>query len=187
MNTVSKTLILASSSPRRKEILLKAGFNFKIVPSSYDEKIAHLAYDKNLVINCAYNKGLEVFKKYPNDIIISSDTVVVSDNIILGKPKDEKDAFETLKSLSDKTHFVASAICLISKEKTLKDIDITYVTFKKLTDDDILNYIKKSKPFDKAGSYGIQDDGFDFAINLKGSKENVMGFPIELFKKMLTN
>ena len=84
-----------------------------------------------------------------------------------------------------KTHFVASAICLISKEKTLKDIDITYVTFKKLTDEDILNYITISKPLDKAGSYGIQDDGFDFATSIEGSKENVIGFPIVLFEKLL--
>lgn len=185
MKAIPKNLILASSSPRRKEILSKAGYDFEIKVSKYDEKIAHLKYDKDLVINCAYNKGLEVFEQNQDSIIISADTVVVSDNIILGKPKDEKDAFDTLKSLSDKTHFVASAICLISKEKTLKDIDITYVTFKKLTDEDILNYITTSKPLDKAGSYGIQDDGFDFATSLEGSKENVIGFPIVLFEKLL--
>ena len=182
---MSQNIILASSSPRRREILTKAGYNFKVVASNYDEHIAHKPYSRGLVENCAYNKALDVFKKHQDDLIVSADTVVVCDEVILGKPKDKKDAFNTLKNLSDKTHFVATSVCLMNKNKTLKDTQITYVTFRKLSDSDILNYIETSKPFDKAGSYGIQDEGFNFASKVKGELDNVIGFPLKLFKRML--
>ena len=177
-------IILASNSPRRKEILSKAGFSFSTVPSTYNENIQGLQYSKDLVINCAYNKALDVSKKFPESLIIGADTVVVHKNIILGKPKDENDAYLMLKSLSNDTHFVATAVCIIYDRKTLKDIDLTYVTFRNLSDSDILNYIKSKKPFDKAGSYGIQDEGFDFATNVEGELDNVIGFPLKLFRKL---
>lgn len=180
-------LILASASPRRKEILSKAGYNFEVIPSDYDEKICGLNYSKELVENCAYNKALDVFKKVKGDyIIISADTVVVLNNKILGKPKDYDEAFNMLKELSDKTHFVATSVCLISSNnKILKDTELTYVTFRKLLDEEIENYLYTGKPYDKAGSYGIQDDNFDFAIKINGEIDNVIGFPYKLFKKML--
>jgi len=188
MNTkLKKKLILASQSPRRKEILKSAGYCFEVIPSKYDEKISNLIYKKELVENCAYNKAIDVFKNSDDSLIIASDTVVVLDNIILGKPKDFSSAFNMLKSLSSKTHFVASAICLKDSEKTLCDTQITYVTFRTLKDEEIINYINNKKPYDKAGSYGIQDEGFDFAISVEGELNNVIGFPLELFKKMLGN
>jgi len=179
-------LILASASPRRKEILSKAGYNFEVIPSDYDEKICGLNYSKELVENCAYNKAFDVFKKVKGDyIIISADTVVVLNNKILGKPKDYDEAFNMLKELSDKTHFVATSVCLISSNnKILKDTELTYVTFRKLTDDDINSYILYHKPLDKAGSYGIQDTGFDFATKTEGELDNVIGFPVKLFEKL---
>ena len=179
-------LILASNSPRRKDILTRAGYDFEIVPSNYDEKICGLDYSKELVENCAYNKALDVAGRLTGEfIIIGADTVVVSDNIILGKPKNEEDAFNMLQKLSDKTHFVATSVCIIaSSGKTVKDTDKTFVTFRKLSDNDILSYIKHSKPLDKAGSYGIQDPGFDFAIKIEGELDNVIGFPLKLFKNM---
>ncbi len=180
-------MILASNSPRRKEILLKAGYDFKIVPSNYDEKISNLAYNQNLVENCALQKALEVQKRLKtSDLIISSDTVVVLNNKILGKPKDEKEAFLMLSNLSDNTHFVATSICLVKENKILKDTQKTFVTFRKLEDEEIINYIKTKHPLDKAGSYGIQDENFDFNINLDGELDNVIGFPLKLFKKLLS-
>lgn len=176
-------IVLASSSPRRKEILINAGYKFSIYPSSYDENITGKIYSKELVEDCAYNKAKDVFKKNKDSIVVSADTVVVVENIILGKPKDKNDAFLTLKQLSDKTHFVATSFCILSKNKILKDTDITYVTFRKLTDEEILNYINTKNPLDKAGSYGIQDEGFDFYTKINGSINNVIGFPIELFKE----
>ena len=180
-----QNIILASNSPRRREILANAGYKFKVQPSNYDEHITNLKYSKELVENCAYNKGLDVFEKNKESLVISADTVVVLDDTILGKPKDENDAFLTLKNLSDKTHFVATSVCLINKDKTLKDTAVTYVTFRKLENSEILDYIKTQKPLDKAGSYGIQDEGFDFATKINGELNNVIGFPLELFKKML--
>ena len=90
-----------------------------------------------------------------------------------------------LNDLSDKTHFVATSICLMYKNQTLKATDKTYVSFRKLSEDDILNYIQNYKPFDKAGSYGIQDEGFDFVVEINGQLDNVIGFPLRLFKEQL--
>ena len=177
-------IILASNSPRRREILNQAGYNFKVIASCYNENIQGLNYTPEVVINCAYQKALEVSKKYPDSLIIGADTVVVHDNIILGKPKDKVDAFNMLKNLSDDVHFVATAVCLICNDKILKDIELTHVTFRKLSDNDINNYIESKNPLDKAGSYGIQDDGFDFAIKVEGELDNVIGFPMKLFKKL---
>lgn len=180
-------IILASNSPRRKEILANAGFVFSCHPSFYDENIQGLNYTKETVINCAKNKALEVFKKYPDSLIIGADTVVVHNNIILGKPKDKKEAYLMLNSLSSDTHFVATAICLIYQNKTLADIELTNVSFRELSDSEIINYINSKNPLDKAGSYGIQDDGFDFATKIDGELDNVIGFPLKLFKKLYSS
>ncbi len=180
-------IILASASSRRKEILKKAKYDFKIVPSNYDENISNLKYSKELIENCAYKKALDVLNNNlinGNFIIISADTVVVADNKILGKPKDEKDAFLTLKSLSDKAHFVQTSVCLLNHNTCFCDSEITHVTFRKLKDDEIINYIKTKKPFDKAGSYAIQDEGFDFVLKYQGNIDNVIGFPMETFTKL---
>ena len=182
-----RDIILASSSPRRREILSQAGYNFRVIASCYDEKIQGLQYAPELVINCAHQKALDVYRKHPNSLIISADTVVVHNNIILGKPKDKNDAYNMLKSLSNDTHFVATAVCLIKKGKILKDIEITHVTFRKLSDEEIKNYIELKNPLDKAGSYGIQDEGFDFATNIDGEIDNVIGFPVKLFLKLYDN
>ena len=180
-------IILASASPRRKEILLKAGYDFEIVPSCYDENISGLTYSNELVENCAYQKALDVKKRVNADLpIVSADTVVVLDDLILGKPKNCFEAFNMLKQLSNRTHFVATSICLISKDKIIKDIEITYVTFRNLSEFEIINYIKTQRPYDKAGSYGIQDKNFDFAVDLKGDFNNVIGFPLNLFKVIIS-
>ena len=158
-------LILASASPRRKEILKNNGYDFIVIPSCHEENISNLKYNDELVKNCACNKAKSILKLVDKDsIIISSDTVVVLNDIILGKPKDKNVAIAMLKNLSDNTHFVATSICLINTatDKILSDVDKTYVTFKKLNEKEILSYIENQKPFDKAGSYGIQDSGFNF-------------------------
>ena len=181
-------MILASSSPRRKEILEKAGFKFFVAASCYDEKINDLIFSNEIVENCAVQKALDVQNKIKTgDLIISADTVVVLNNKILGKPKDYPEAFKMLNMLSDCKHFVATSVCLVKGEKILFKTEITYVTFRKLSEDDIKNYIERSKPFDKAGSYGIQDEGFDFVKKIDGDIDNVIGFPMKLFLKMLNS
>ncbi len=181
-------LILASNSPRRKQILKNNGYNFIVIPSNYEENISNKPYSSDIVKNCAKNKAKAILNKTnKNSIIISADTVVVSDNIILGKPKDKSDAIKMLNNLSGKTHFVATAVCLINTKtnKVLTEIDTTEVTFRKLQNEDILKYLENSKPYDKAGSYGIQDENFDFCTNINGELDNVIGFPIKLFNTML--
>ena len=118
-------------------------------------------------------------------IIVSCDTVVVNDGIIIGKPKDRDDAKRILKSLSGKRHRVISAVCICKDGKYHLMSDTTYVKFRKLSDEEIENYIDERKPYDKAGSYGIQDEKFDFVESIEGSMDNVVGFPIEKFKEML--
>ncbi len=182
----SMEIILASASPRRKEILEKAGYEIKIIPSNYKEGILNQKYSDYLVENCAYQKAFDVKTRgYEKDIIIGADTVVVLNNKILGKPENKQDAFDMLKSLSDKTHFVATSICLIKGNNVKIAVDKTFVTFRKLTDKEINEYIKTKNPLDKAGSYGIQDIGFDFYTKIDGEIDNVIGFPLKLFESML--
>ena len=180
-------IILASASPRRYEILKNAGFELEVIPSNYDEKINGLNFSEELVENCAYQKALEVKNRISkNEIVVAADTVVVNNGVILGKPKNEDEAFDMLADLSNKTHFVATSVCVIFEDKVFKNTDKTYVTFKKLSKEEIVKYIKNKKPLDKAGSYGIQDEGFDFALSLEGELDNVIGFPMKCFLKMLT-
>ncbi len=155
-----------------------------VVPSNYSEKISNLEYSSSLVENCAYNKAYDVIKRQKG-IVVAADTVVVLEGIILGKPKDKKEAFLMLKNLSNKTHFVTTSICLMDSNKVLLDGEVTYVTFRKLSDCEIINYIEQKNPLDKAGSYGIQDENFDFAVQIKGELDNVIGFPIKLFNSMM--
>lgn len=118
-------------------------------------------------------------------IIVSCDTVVVNDGVIIGKPKDRDDAKRILKSLSGSRHRVISAVCICKDGEYYVETDTTYVTFRKISDEEIENYIDERKPYDKAGSYGIQDEKFDFVEYIEGSMDNVVGFPIEKFKEML--
>jgi septum formation protein len=111
--------------------------------------------------------------------------VVVNDGIIIGKPRNRDDAKRILKSLSGKRHRVISAVCICKDGKYHLVSDTTYVKFRKLSGEEIENYIDERKPYDKAGSYGIQDEKFDFVESIEGSMDNVVGFPIEKFKEML--
>ena len=189
MDLKNEKLILASNSPRRKEILKNAGYDFIVIPSRYEENISGKFFSKNLLEDCAYNKAKDVYKRVcdKNSVIVSADTVVVIDNIILGKPKDDKEALLMLQKLSSRTHLVASAVCIMNKDILIKDSAFSYVAFRKLSDNDIKNYILCKHPFDKAGSYGIQDENFDFAIKIAGELNNIIGFPRKLFEKMYTN
>lgn len=184
-------IILASKSPRRKEILEKAGYSFDIIPSSFEMNINGKTYSDNLLLQCVIGKiaNLNLYNTYDDLLIISADTVVVFDNIIFGKPKDETVAFNILKKLSGNTHFVATGIDLTYTNNglttSISDIEKTYVTFKNLTNEEISEYIKSANPFDKAGAYGIQDPSFHFAAKIDGNLDNVIGFPMTLFKNLL--
>ena len=193
-------IILASSSPRRKEILTRARLEFEVIVPSDDEKnIVGEKYSEALVNECAVAKAMSVGETVrtndggalrrgefvKNILIIGCDTVVVHNGIIIGKPKDRADAIATLKSLSNKTHFVASSVCVLNGEGVKVAHEITKGTFRELSDKEIEDYIDRCNPLDKAGSYGIQDDGFDFAVKVEGNFDNVMGFPMEAFNSIV--
>ena len=176
--------ILASASPRRKEILMKAGYLFQIIPSEYDEKVNGLIYTDDLIENCAFQKALEVKNRIKSDIpIVSADTVVVFENVILGKPQNKDEAVETLLKLSNNTHFVATSICILTDDLVIKYTQKTNVSFKKISLNDAIKYVEIDNPLDKAGSYGIQDKNFKFIDNIQGEYDNVVGFPLKLFQE----
>lgn len=179
-------LILASASPRRKEILIKNGFSFEIVKSDVEEK--NLPSALETAKNNALLKAKDVFDKLKDEkvVVLGADTVVVIDDKILGKPKTEKDAENMLKTLSNRTHQVITGYAIVSKNQTINDYDISEVTFNDLSSEVISEYIKTGSPMDKAGAYGIQD-GFPLLKELKGSLDNVIGLPIEKIKKVLIN
>jgi septum formation protein len=177
-------MILASKSPRRLEILTNFGIkNIKVITAEIEE-ISDKKEIIDQIIDIAKKKGEEIAKSLPDEFILSADTVVISDDLVLGKPKDEKDAFKTLKNLSGKSHKVITGYSLlnISKKIYLSGYDETIVTFKKLEDEEIKWYINTGEPMDKAGSYGIQGVGAGILIDkINGEFYNVMGFPISKF------
>lgn len=180
-------IILASGSPRRQEFFKTLGLDFEIrlkpVVEDYPIRLKHFEISDYL----AQLKALPYKKELnANDILITSDTIVWHNNQALGKPKNEADAFQMIKSLSNATHEVITSVCFTTKtfEKTLNAV--TKVTFKNLTDEEINFYIKTCKPFDKAGAYGIQEwIGLIGVTKIEGSYFNVMGLPTHLLYKTL--
>ena len=183
-------LILASNSPRRKEILESGGYKFTITCSDFDEKSLEID-PKELAQTFAFGKAKSVYEKLKNRkdaLVLGADTVVYINDTILGKPKDELDAKNMLKTLSGKTHCVVTGYCLISSDNIEIGNAVTFVTFNQLSDLLIEEYIKSGLYKGKAGSYGIQD-GFPLVEKYDGSYTNVVGLPKEnvfpLIDKML--
>ena len=184
-----KKLVLASNSPRRKEILKKLYTDFEIIPSSYNEVLENNIFTYDKIENLAYSKALAVAKQIKfSAIVIGADTVVVLDNKVLGKPKNREDAFNMLRSLSGKEHFVVTSVCAIDTDNMRKKIISTtsYVEFEELSNELINYYLDNFKPFDKAGSYGIQELPQGFIKNIGGSFENIVGLCPKALKKTLS-
>lgn len=171
-------LILASTSPRRKELLSLITPNFKIVPSGADETIDTVCCAHEIAMHLALKKAKQVSLAYPNDCVIGADTIVVLNNQIIGKPKNKQEAKQILRSLSGKTHQVFTGVAISSQGKEDIFYEETAVTFKELTDLEIDAYIQTTQPMDKAGAYGIQDKGALFVSGIMGDYYNVMGLPI---------
>ena len=180
-------IILGSSSPRRADILKKLNVKFEIIPSDYVEPHDRTDFSYDYVENLALNKAIDVAQKHSNATIIGADTIVVINNKILGKPKDKKEAYNMLKLLSGKTHFVVTAVAVVDSSDKHYQVksETTYVTFENLTDEKILFYIDKYKPFDKAGAYGIQELPLGYVKEVKGEIDNVVGLPSKLLLEML--
>lgn len=182
-----KKIILASSSPRRKELLKKAGLKFKIVPSSFNEEIKQNLTPVKLVKSLSLQKAKNVAKKEKNAIIIAADTIVLFNNQIIGKPKNKTHARQILQKLSGKAHLVITAFTIINSvdNKTVTRAVKTTVYMKKMTDKEIDDYINTKEPLDKAGGYGIQGLGGKFIAKIKGDYFNVVGLPLPALIKSL--
>ena len=173
-------LLLASNSPRRKELLTQLGYQFDIVKIDVDE-----SYPSDLkpheIAEYVSAKKAKAFDLNENEILLTSDTIVALDKKILLKPKDENEAFEMIKSLSGKVHQVYTAFTIKTIDLEISKTSKTDVEFSEISDEEIKFYIKTYKPFDKAGSYGIQEWlGMTKIKNISGSFYSVMGLPVDL-------
>jgi nucleoside triphosphate pyrophosphatase len=176
------TIILASKSPRRQYLLKELGIEYKIDTSlSIDEEFSNELKAEEIALFLAEEKAKAFEGKIDeNDIVITADTIVWIDNHVLNKPRDRNDAFSMLKQLSGNMHKVLTGVCIKSKSKTVSFYAETKVYFKELSNDEIEFYIDNYKPFDKAGSYGIQEwIGYVGIESIEGSYFNVMGLPIQ--------
>lgn len=168
-------IVLASKSPRRKEILKELGYDFIVCPAKKDEVFdLSLGLDEALK-RVAESKAKEVRESYLDSIIISADTIVCFNQKVLGKPKSKEDAIKILKVLSNRRHQVKTGVCIIHKNQTFLHVETTDVYFKELADKDIISYVNSGKCMDKAGSYGIQE--CDFVDHIEGDYTNVVGLP----------
>ncbi|MBH21948.1 MAG: septum formation protein Maf [Candidatus Marinimicrobia bacterium] len=176
-------IILASGSPRRKQLLEQIDLEFEVVPSQIYEDFSLNLSPTDFVEYYAQEKAKDVANSYPDKWVIGADTIVVFESHILGKPKNEKDSFQMLKRLSGNTHQVITGVSIQNIKQDISDSfhERTNVTFNTLSDNIINYYIETYKPFDKAGSYGIQD-WFSVCVNrIDGCFYNVMGFPLSSF------
>ena len=192
----SLKIVLASKSPRRRQILDQIGLHFEVIVSDFEEDLDKTAYTpENYVLLNSKNKASSVLRMLREknqsipDIIIGCDTVVVFQNKIIGKPKDEEDAFNTLKSFSGQSHEVMSGVTILYKnQEEMKEIsfcDKTKVMFDELSDELIRSYIATKEPMDKAGGYGIQGIAGCLIRGIEGCYYNVMGFPLNHFCREL--
>ncbi len=169
--------ILASASPRRKELLHKLLPEFSIIVPDIDERILHLD-PKDLASEESKHKAYAIYSKYPRDEVLSCDTIVVLDGEVLGKPKDEEEAKAMLRLESGKKQIVLSGYTYIGEGREITRTVATEVYFNELSEELIEDYVAKKKPLDKAGAYGIQD-GYPLIKRIEGSYDNVMGLPTE--------
>lgn len=172
-------MILASQSPRRRELLSLITTDFKVIPAKGEEILPDGISPKEAVILLSRQKAAEIYKEYKNDTIIASDTVVAIDGKILGKPIDVADAAAMLRSLSGRTHSVFTGVCIISPDGSENCFaEETTVEFWELSDEHITDYVRSGEPMDKAGAYGIQDAGALLVKCINGDYYNVMGLPV---------
>lgn len=183
-------IVLASQSPRRKELLERLHLPFEIIPARGEEQI-HADQPENVVLELARQKADEVYLRKQDDnscdqwylLVIGADTIVVYQNQILGKPRSREHAYEMLHMLSGTTHQVYTGICIVlgscdGEVKRHQFYEKTEVAFAALTDEEILHYIESGDPFDKAGAYGIQGDFAVYVRGISGDYNNVVGLPV---------
>lgn len=172
-------MILASQSPRRKELLSIIAERFSIIPANGEEYIPDGTPPKDAVMLLSRQKATEIYSLYKGETIVAADTVVVIDGIILGKPRSREEAFSMLRRLSGREHLVYTGVCVIYPDGAVSSFaEETRVEFYPLSDKDITDYIATGDPMDKAGAYGIQGRGSVLVKGIVGDYYNVMGLPV---------
>jgi septum formation protein len=180
MNHELKKLILASKSPRRQELLRLMGIDFRIVLKEVDESYPADMDPEDVAVYIAEKKAKAFDESVTDEIVLTADTIVCVNNQILGKPENAEHAIEMLQTLSGRMHYVITGVCLLYKHKYHSFYDVSEVYFGELTDEEIIDYVHKYQPFDKAGSYGIQERiGLIGIERINGSYTNVVGLPTE--------
>ncbi|MDR1167615.1 MAG: Maf family protein [Heliobacteriaceae bacterium] len=179
-------IILASSSPRRSDIMKKSGYKFRVIPSPYKEDNTAADFSYEFIENLAYLKA-KAAAEIINEpaLVIGADTLVVLEGRILCKPENEAGACEMLRKLSGKTHAVITAIAVIDNGSVRKNSTTSHVTFENLTEEQIQSYVKKYKPLDKAGAYGIQEMPEGYIKSYEGSLENIIGLCPKALAKVI--
>jgi len=175
-------LILASASPRRRQLLSEIVSSFDVVPSRYEECSDGIS-PADVALRFAEGKAREVFSRYSDCAVLGADTVVLAEGKIFGKPTSVQEAAEMLRFLSGRTHTVITGVCLIAGGVCIREQEETAVTFYSLTEEQIAAYIESGSPMDKAGAYGIQDGML--VKSYKGSYTNVVGLPVERVRRIL--
>ena len=180
--------VLASKSPRRQELMKLISSDFVVAIEDIDEESSYKLSPIKAVEDIAKRKGEAVDKYYPNDLIISADTIVVLDDIIIGKPLDKEDAKKILKELSGKSHYVHTGFRIKYLNKEIVSHVTSEVIFNELSNELINQYVASGSPLDKAGAYGVQDnDKFPIIKKVIGSIDNVVGFPVKEIKEVIEN
>lgn len=176
-------LLLASQSPRRKELLENEGFTFEIHPAISEEVFDEILPIDEALENVAFHKAKEIWDLYPDYCVLAADTIVYYQSKIIGKPKDIEEAKKYLHAFSGNCHKVKTGVCIICGTQVFQFVDTTQVHFRQLSDYEINKYINEGTCLDKAGAYGIQD--CDFVDWIDGSFSNVVGLPTEKVKPLL--
>lgn len=183
-------VILASQSPRRAALMDLIKIDFEVLPSNHEKEIRNGYNIEEQSIEVAYGKAKDVFDNTQgNRAIIGSDTVVVKDNIVYGKPKDRADAIRMLRELEGEEHYVYTSLAILMEDggnyKEYKEIDKTKITVASMSDEEIIEYVDTEKPFDKAGSYAIQSCFCKYIEKIDGNYMSVIGLPVEKVYKIL--
>ena len=177
--------ILASGSPRRRELLTAIGWEFEVIPSQSEEKLSESETPSELVMRLAREKAAEVAERYPGRCVLGADTVVTIDGRVLGKPSSEREAAEMIAQLSGREHSVITGVALIASDgRLINEYEETVVTFRDLSKDEIDAYISRGESMDKAGAYAIQGYGALLVEGIKGCFFNVVGLPLRRVGKM---
>ena len=182
---MKKELVLASASPRRRELLEQLGLSFSVRVADIDESRLPGETPEMLVQRLAAGKAKAAFRT--GEVVVAADTVVAVDGTVLGKPKDADDAVRMLKMLSGRSHFVYTGICVFDGVTTVSETVATEVTFIPMSDEEIHRYIASGEPLDKAGAYGIQGLAARYISGIRGDHYNVVGLPVCRLSNVLKN